>query len=77
MDKEKEIMLKICENGGWMTTKVLDAILLEAWGDYYNAAMHCNYLMRKGLINYHPDGDWEVLFTKEDIENKDSWKNNK
>jgi hypothetical protein len=37
MDKEKEIMLKICEEGSWITTTVLDAILLEVWGDDYNA----------------------------------------
>jgi hypothetical protein len=32
--------------------------------------------MRRGLIDYYSDGDWKVLFTKEDIENEDNWENN-
>ena len=58
---EFELLHKLLENGGWITTKKLDSMLLEFWGNEYDAGMHCNSLMRRGWIDYRMDGDWELL----------------
>lgn len=72
--KEKDILLKLLEAGKpdslrtWITTKELDAILLQEWGNDYDAKMHCNSMLRRGLIDYWCDGDWSIDITKEEIE---------
>jgi hypothetical protein len=51
----------------WIDTKDLDRIMLEIWGNDYDRGMHCNSMMRRGLIDYHCDGDWSVDFTEEEL----------
>ena len=48
----------------WITTKELDSILEEEWGNKHDAGMHCNSMMRRGLIDYHCDGDWSLDYTE-------------
>jgi Zn ribbon nucleic-acid-binding protein len=67
MDKELLVLRRLLEEGSWITTKKLDSILLEIWGNEYDRAMHCNSMMRRGLIDYHCDGDWSIDFTEEDL----------
>lgn len=70
MKDEKDLLQKLVEHGRWITTRELDAIILEWWDkNPYNASKHCNSLMRRGLINYCNDGDWEILITSEDLDN--------
>jgi polyhydroxyalkanoate synthesis regulator protein len=57
-EKALDAVIKTAQNG-WITTKVLDAILLEHMGK--DAGMCCNSFMRQGFIDYVGDGDWEVL----------------
>lgn len=61
MNKYDTAILKIAEHGQWITTKKLDEILFEVWGNKYDAGMCCNSFMRQGLIDYAGDGDWEIL----------------
>lgn len=64
---ERDILLRLLSKGNWITTKELDAILLECWGNKYDAGMHCNSMMRRGLIDYHCDNDWEICITYEEL----------
>lgn len=66
---ERKILLALLDKsgGGWITTKELDAVLLEQWGNEYDAGMHCNSLMRRGLIDYFCDGDWRIEITREEL----------
>lgn len=67
MDIELKILKRlVCQSR--ITTKELDSILLEEWGNEYDAKMHCNSMLRRGLIDYCCDGDWSVEFSTEDVE---------
>lgn len=67
MADEVKILRRLLSIGEWVTTKQLDAILLEEWGNEYDARMHCNSMMRRGLIDYHCDGDWSIDVTLEEL----------
>jgi hypothetical protein len=70
---EKAILMKLidaCSGGTIIETKVLDKILLEEHGNKYDAGMHCNSMLRRGLIDYQGDGDWEIFVTKEELEDE-------
>ena len=69
---EIDVLRRLLENGYWITTKELDAILLEVWGNEYDAGMHCNSMMRRGLIDYRMDGDWEILVTLEELNEEEA-----
>lgn len=70
---EIDILRKLinASNSNCLSTKCLDHILEEAWGDKYNAGMHCNSMMRRGIIDYIGDDDWEILVTKEDLDSEE------
>jgi hypothetical protein len=68
MANECEILRRLLKIGRYVTTKQLDAILLEFWGNEYDAQMHCNSMMRRGLIDYESDGDWEILISEQELE---------
>lgn len=67
---ERDILQKLlnASSGGWITTKELDKILLECNENANDAHLHCNSMMRRGLIDYHSDGDWEILVTQADLD---------
>lgn len=69
-DKELIALRRLYDMGRWIDTKDLDAILIEVFGDEHGLA--CNSMMRRGLIDYHCDGDWSVDFTREELER---WEN--
>jgi len=50
MDNEEKVLRKLLAVGEWFNTKQLDAVLLEVWGNAYDAGMHCNSLMKRGFI---------------------------
>lgn len=62
IEKEKNILKKLIENSddGWIETKKLDEILNSFYKKNHDAAMHCNSLMRRGLIEYFGDGEWKI-----------------
>lgn len=69
MMSETEILVKLLEvTGHWISTKELDRVLLEVWGNDHDAKMHCNSMLRRGLIDYHCDGDWTIDITLEELE---------
>jgi hypothetical protein len=70
---EVDILRKLLEvsSGACLTTRKLDEILLECWGNKHDAMMHCNSMMRRGLIDYEGDGDWLFFFTKEELDEID------
>ena len=66
---ETALLIKLWHIGRYVTTQQLNAALLEAWGgDKHNAGMHCNSMLRRGLIDYVGEGDWEILPTLEELE---------
>jgi hypothetical protein len=71
---EEKVLRRLMEisSGGWFTTKQLDSILEEEWlaagRTKYDAQMHCNSMMRRGLIDYRMDGEWELLVTEEELD---------
>jgi hypothetical protein len=68
-DKELVCLKKLLATGShWITTKELDKILQEVWGDEHGLA--CNSMMRRGTIDYHCDGDWSIEFTADDLEDE-------
>lgn len=68
MSKDEIVLRKLYEAGEWISTKKLDAIFLEVWGDKQNAGMHCNSLMHRGFIDYAGDGEWRTDIEKEDFD---------
>lgn len=49
--------------------RTLMPLLVEEWGgNEADAGMHLNSMMRRGLIDYEDDGDWEVLVTEADLQ---------
>jgi len=74
-DKELVCLRKLWDasGGSWITTKELDAIMEEVWGEEHGLA--CNSMMRRGLIDYHCDGDWSIEFTEEDLKEWESESN--
>lgn len=77
MDEVKILLALLDRAGpsGWITTKELDAVLLEQWGNEYDAGMHCNSMMRRGLIDYHCDGDWSIDVTREELMEENNGQN--
>jgi hypothetical protein len=69
MGNDEKVLRKLLEYGQWIETKQLDALLLEVWGNEHDASMHCNSLMRRGWIDYCCDGDWQIEFDQEELEN--------
>ncbi len=67
MNKYDEALKRVVSQGEWITTKKLDAILLEVWGNKYDAGMCCNSFMRHGFIDYFCDGDWRIEIREEDL----------
>ena len=62
MDNYEKALRKLLEHGSeWITTKKLDALLLEVWENEYDAGMCCNSMLRQGWIDYFCDGDFKAL----------------
>lgn len=64
---ERDILIELIELGH-VSTKKLDIILEKAWGNKRDAQMHCNSMLKRGLIDYMGDGDWEVCITLADLD---------
>jgi hypothetical protein len=72
---ERDILFQLIEAAGQsncLSTDMLDSILKNAWGNDYDAGMHCNSMMRRGLIDCIEDGDWEICITREELEEEDA-----
>lgn len=52
-------------SNNWITTRELDRILLEVWGNDYDAKMCCNSMMLNGYIDYYCDGDWQLFYEEQ------------
>jgi hypothetical protein len=63
-NNDEKALRKLLKLSEWFTTAQLDTILLEVWGNTYDAGMHCNSLMRRGFIDYMSDGDWKLEITE-------------
>lgn len=70
--KEVEILRRLLEaakrparpdGAAYIKTSELDKVLLECWGKQYDAGMHFNSMLRRGLIDYEGEGDWLILVT--------------